>query len=101
MISVNWTTRSPSSPLMMLVWPYIKRPGDLFSIFVLILLVVYRDGTSKIIRNPSEFPETQDMGHLVESVQEPMVLATIIFPEVGLFTVSKNYFPHNTHSILQ
>lgn len=64
--------------------------------------MTYRDGTSKIIRNPSEFPETQEMGHLVTSVEEPMVLATVIFPEVGIFReIRFLYNPHNSRLIMQ
>ncbi|KAI7870799.1 P-loop containing nucleoside triphosphate hydrolase protein [Spinellus fusiger] len=43
--------------------------------------VVYKDGTHKIIRNPSEFPDGEERSMKVVKLQEPMVLATMIFPD--------------------
>ncbi|ORY96206.1 P-loop containing nucleoside triphosphate hydrolase protein [Syncephalastrum racemosum] len=43
--------------------------------------IVYKDGTTKTIRNPSEFPETDERNFKVARLEEPMVLATMIFPE--------------------
>ncbi|KAG9291219.1 hypothetical protein G9A89_021721 [Geosiphon pyriformis] len=43
--------------------------------------IVTRDGQSKFIRNPSEFPDTQDVSRKVLEVEEPMVLSTFIVPE--------------------
>ncbi|KAG0006617.1 Translation factor guf1 mitochondrial [Modicella reniformis] len=39
----------------------------------------YRDGTQKLIRNPTEFPDLDEVNAKVKSVQEPMVKSTIIF----------------------
>jgi translation elongation factor EF-4 len=46
------------------------------------LTVIYRDGTSKLIRNPIEFPDSMEMQYKVSELQEPIVMATIILPEV-------------------
>ncbi|KAG0175971.1 hypothetical protein DFQ28_007049 [Apophysomyces sp. BC1034] len=43
--------------------------------------VVYRDGSTKVIRNPAEFPDSDERAFKVTKLQEPMVLATMIFPE--------------------
>ncbi|RIB18941.1 P-loop containing nucleoside triphosphate hydrolase protein, partial [Gigaspora rosea] len=43
--------------------------------------IIYRDGTSKLIRNPSEFPESNEMTHKIIELQEPMVMVTVIAPE--------------------
>lgn len=43
--------------------------------------VEYRDGTEKLIRNPTEFPDMDEISQKVRSVQEPMVRSTIIFPK--------------------
>ncbi|KAJ2957982.1 hypothetical protein NQZ79_g6356 [Umbelopsis isabellina] len=43
--------------------------------------VVYRNGEEKIVRNPSEFPSTDEISTKVQSLLEPMVSATMIFPE--------------------
>ncbi|KAG0235970.1 Translation factor guf1 mitochondrial [Actinomortierella wolfii] len=43
--------------------------------------IVYRDGEEKLIRNPTEFPDNDDLNWKVTSVQEPMVKSTIIFPK--------------------
>lgn len=43
--------------------------------------VVYRNGDEKIVRNPSEFPSTDEISTKVQSLLEPMVSATMIFPE--------------------
>jgi hypothetical protein len=43
-------------------------------------LVVYKDRT-KIISNPTEFPDVQDPREHVVEVQEPMVKASIIVPQ--------------------
>ncbi|CAG8465815.1 11539_t:CDS:10, partial [Racocetra persica] len=43
--------------------------------------IIYRDGTSKLIRNPSEFPEPNEMTHKIVGLQEPMVMVTVIAPE--------------------
>ncbi|CAG8565426.1 14167_t:CDS:10 [Dentiscutata heterogama] len=43
--------------------------------------IIYRDGTSKLIRNPSEFPEPNEMSHKIIELQEPMVMVTVIAPE--------------------
>lgn len=50
-------------------------------------LVIYRDGKSKSIRNPSEFPEADEMSYNVSELQEPMVMATIILPNVGIIII--------------
>ncbi|RHZ50838.1 hypothetical protein Glove_490g45 [Diversispora epigaea] len=42
--------------------------------------IVYRDGKSKFVRNPSEFPDPDEMSYNVVELQEPMVMATIILP---------------------
>ncbi|KAG0345036.1 Translation factor guf1 mitochondrial [Podila humilis] len=42
--------------------------------------VEYRDGSHKLIRNPTEFPDTDELSWKVKSVQEPMVKTTMIFP---------------------
>ncbi|KAF9166252.1 Translation factor guf1 mitochondrial [Actinomortierella ambigua] len=43
--------------------------------------IVYRDGEEKLIRNPTEFPDNDDLNWKVTSVQEPMVKSTLIFPK--------------------
>ncbi|CAG8597876.1 2266_t:CDS:10, partial [Cetraspora pellucida] len=43
--------------------------------------IIYRDGTSKLIRNPSEFPEPNEMSHKIVELREPMVMVTVIAPE--------------------
>jgi translation elongation factor EF-4 len=43
--------------------------------------VVYRNGEEKIVRNPSEFPSTDEISTKVQNLLEPMVSATMIFPE--------------------
>ncbi|KAH8554375.1 translation factor GUF1-like protein, mitochondrial [Umbelopsis sp. PMI_123] len=43
--------------------------------------VVYRNGDEKIVRNPSDFPSIDEVSTKVLNLQEPMVLATMIFPE--------------------
>ncbi|CAO3691426.1 unnamed protein product [Umbelopsis ramanniana] len=43
--------------------------------------VVYRNGEEKIVRNPSDFPSIDEVSTKVLNLQEPMVLATMIFPE--------------------
>lgn len=43
--------------------------------------VVYRDGTSKLVRNPADFPDLEERSFKVSKLQEPMVLATLIFPD--------------------
>lgn len=45
-------------------------------------VVVYRDKTTKIVRNPSDFPDADERALKVARLEEPMVLATLIFPEV-------------------
>ncbi|RUS25782.1 hypothetical protein BC938DRAFT_471670, partial [Jimgerdemannia flammicorona] len=43
--------------------------------------VIYKDGTSKLVRNPADFPDADEQSRRVAKLQEPMVLATLIFPE--------------------
>ncbi|KAI8340197.1 translation factor GUF1-like protein, mitochondrial [Chlamydoabsidia padenii] len=43
--------------------------------------VVFKDKTTRIIRNPSEFPDSDERAFKVLRLEEPMVLATMIFPE--------------------
>ncbi|CAI2163204.1 12726_t:CDS:10 [Funneliformis geosporum] len=43
--------------------------------------IIYRDGTSKLIRNPTEFPEPMELQNKLSELQEPIILATIILPE--------------------
>ncbi|ORZ13723.1 P-loop containing nucleoside triphosphate hydrolase protein [Absidia repens] len=43
--------------------------------------VVYKDKTTHIIRNPTEFPDSDERAFKVLRLEEPMVLATMIFPE--------------------
>ncbi|CAO3575032.1 unnamed protein product [Mortierella alpina] len=43
--------------------------------------IEFRDGSEKLIRNPTEFPEMDEISWKVRSVQEPMVRSTIIFPQ--------------------
>ncbi|CAO3651911.1 unnamed protein product [Mucor hiemalis] len=43
--------------------------------------IVYRDGTSKLVRNPADFPDLEERSFKVSRLQEPMVLATLIFPD--------------------
>ncbi|KAI7826547.1 GTP-binding protein lepa [Gamsiella multidivaricata] len=43
--------------------------------------IEYQDGAQKLIRNPTEFPEMDELNAKVKSVQEPMVRSTIIFPK--------------------
>ncbi|CDS14112.1 hypothetical protein LRAMOSA06282 [Lichtheimia ramosa] len=43
--------------------------------------IVYRDKTTKIVRNPSDFPDADERALKVARLEEPMVLATLIFPE--------------------
>lgn len=46
-------------------------------------IVIYKDGTSKLVRNPSDFPDMDERSLRVSKFQEPMVLATLIFPDVS------------------
>lgn len=46
------------------------------------ILVVYKDGSSKLVRNPADFPDLEERSFKVARLQEPMVLATLIFPDV-------------------
>ncbi|KAJ2015541.1 Translation factor guf1 mitochondrial [Coemansia sp. S142-1] len=43
--------------------------------------IKYRDGTSKFIRTPADFPDANIMNDYVESTMEPFVISTLIFPE--------------------
>lgn len=43
--------------------------------------VVFRDGTSRIISNPNEFPDHDKIHQKVERIEEPYVGATITLPE--------------------
>ncbi|KAK9768668.1 Translation factor guf1 mitochondrial [Basidiobolus ranarum] len=43
--------------------------------------VEYTNGEIKDIRTPAEFPEPEDMAHKVIALREPMVMATMIFPD--------------------
>ncbi|KAJ2747659.1 Translation factor guf1 mitochondrial [Coemansia sp. BCRC 34301] len=43
--------------------------------------IKYRDGTSKFIRTPADFPDANVMSDYVESTMEPFVTSTLIFPE--------------------
>ncbi|KAI8096826.1 P-loop containing nucleoside triphosphate hydrolase protein [Halteromyces radiatus] len=43
--------------------------------------VVFKDKTTRIIRNPSDFPDSEEKAFKVLRLEEPMVLATMIFPE--------------------
>ncbi|KAJ1956316.1 Translation factor guf1 mitochondrial [Dipsacomyces acuminosporus] len=43
--------------------------------------IKYRDGTTKFIRTPADFPDSQAIQDTIESTLEPFVLATLIFPE--------------------
>ncbi|KAI8070379.1 GTP-binding protein lepa [Gongronella butleri] len=43
--------------------------------------VVFRDKTTQIIRNPTDFPDSDERAFKVARLEEPMVLATMIFPE--------------------
>ncbi|KAJ2542853.1 Translation factor guf1 mitochondrial [Coemansia sp. RSA 1853] len=43
--------------------------------------IKYRDGTTRFIRTPADFPDVHTMQDNVESTMEPFVLATMIFPE--------------------
>ncbi|KAI8137452.1 P-loop containing nucleoside triphosphate hydrolase protein [Fennellomyces sp. T-0311] len=43
--------------------------------------VVYKDKSTKIVRNPSDFPDSDERALKVARLEEPMVLATMIFPE--------------------
>ncbi|KAJ2807075.1 Translation factor guf1 mitochondrial [Coemansia furcata] len=43
--------------------------------------IKYRDGTSKFIRTPADFPDANVMNDFVESTMEPFVTSTLIFPE--------------------
>ncbi|KAI9204416.1 P-loop containing nucleoside triphosphate hydrolase protein [Polychytrium aggregatum] len=42
--------------------------------------VLYKDGSEKLIRNPAEFPEIEELSK-VDHFLEPMVLGTLVFPE--------------------
>ncbi|KAJ1970336.1 Translation factor guf1 mitochondrial [Dimargaris xerosporica] len=43
--------------------------------------VVYTSGDVKTVRTPAEFPEYHEMASMVSETQEPMVSATMIFPQ--------------------
>ncbi|KAJ2509027.1 Translation factor guf1 mitochondrial [Coemansia sp. RSA 2052] len=43
--------------------------------------IKYRDGSSKFIRTPADFPDANVMNDYVESTMEPFVTSTLIFPE--------------------
>ncbi|KIJ35754.1 hypothetical protein M422DRAFT_180282, partial [Sphaerobolus stellatus SS14] len=42
--------------------------------------IVYNNGKTKLISNPTEFPDPEDMRSLVKEVREPIVKASIIVP---------------------
>ncbi|KAI9300516.1 P-loop containing nucleoside triphosphate hydrolase protein [Cunninghamella echinulata] len=43
--------------------------------------VVYKNKSKLIVRNPSDFPDSEERANKVLKLEEPMVLATMIFPE--------------------
>ncbi|KAJ2362268.1 Translation factor guf1 mitochondrial [Coemansia sp. RSA 2610] len=43
--------------------------------------IKFRDGTTKYIRTPADFPDAHTMQETVEATMEPYVAATAIFPE--------------------
>jgi elongation factor 4 len=43
--------------------------------------LIYKDGSSKIITSPSDFPDVHNPSSLIASTHEPYVLATITLPE--------------------
>lgn len=47
------------------------------------MTVIFKDGTSKLVRNPADFPDHEERSLRVSKLQEPMVLATLIFPDVN------------------
>ena len=47
------------------------------------MIVVFKDKTTRIVRNPSDFPDSDERAFKVARLEEPMVLATMIFPEVS------------------
>lgn len=47
------------------------------------MLVVYKDESFKLVRNPADFPDIEERSFRVARLQEPMVLATLIFPDVS------------------
>lgn len=49
--------------------------------------IVYRDGTEKIISNPSDFPGVEKKHQNVEKIQEPFVTAIMTIPDEYVGTV--------------
>lgn len=47
---------------------------------------MYKDGASKLVRNPADFPDLEERAFKVAKLQEPMVLATLIFPDVSIIS---------------
>ena len=45
------------------------------------LAVLYRDGRTVVVSNPTEFPDVTDTTTRVKEVQEPVVKASIIVPD--------------------
>ncbi|CAO3702790.1 unnamed protein product [Rhizopus stolonifer] len=43
--------------------------------------VLNKNGESRLVRNPTEFPDAEERTYKVSKLQEPMVLATLIFPD--------------------
>lgn len=65
------------------------------------ILVVYKDGSSKLVRNPADFPDLEERSFKVARLQEPMVLATLIFPDVKyLITQIQRLYNSNCHFLI-
>lgn len=47
--------------------------------------VTYKDDSFKLVRNPADFPDLEERSFKVAKLQEPMVIATLIFPDVSFF----------------
>ncbi|KAF9580012.1 Translation factor guf1 mitochondrial [Lunasporangiospora selenospora] len=49
--------------------------------------VLYKNGEEKLIRNPTEFPDSDELSARTKGVEEPMVRSTLIFPKEYLGNV--------------
>jgi translation elongation factor EF-4 len=52
--------------------------------------VIYRNGTNRIISNPTDFPEPYELNQAAIDIQEPIVSATIICPDGRLNQTSRD-----------
>ncbi|KAG6889824.1 Translation factor guf1 mitochondrial [Termitomyces sp. Mi166 len=61
--------------------------------------VIYRDNKEVFVSNPTEFPETADSTCKVKEIQEPVVQASIIVPEVYFGDMMELCFSHRAEDL--